>query len=93
MQTIESLELAKLETTPQPAQIEAWVQLAQKKNELTQKLANSELALQKILLDCNVNDYKTIDVVIRYLLQIRHHLHLYEIISWHENYTYLHHHN
>ena len=61
MQTIESLELAKLETTPQPAQIEAWVQLAQKKNELTQKLANSELALQKILLDCNVNDYKTID--------------------------------
>ena len=61
MQTIESLELAKLETTPQPAQIEAWVQLAQKKNELTQKLANSELALQKILLDVNVNDYKTID--------------------------------
>jgi hypothetical protein len=61
MQTIEGQELAKIETTPQPAQIEAWVQLAQKKNELTQKLANSELALQKILLDVNVNDYKTID--------------------------------
>lgn len=61
MQTIESLELAKLETTPHPAQIEAWVQLAQTKNELTQKLANSELALQKILLDVNVNDHKAID--------------------------------
>jgi len=61
MQTIESLELAKLETTPQPAQVQAWVQLAQTKNELTQKLANSELALQKILLDVNVKDHKSID--------------------------------
>jgi hypothetical protein len=61
MQTIEGQALAKIETTPSTQQIEAWVQLAQNKNELTQKLANSELALQKILLDCNVNDYKTID--------------------------------
>lgn len=61
MQTIEGQALAKIETTPSTQQIEAWVQLAQNKNELTQKLANSELALQKILLDVNVNDYKTID--------------------------------
>jgi hypothetical protein len=61
MQTIESQALAKIETTPSTQQIEAWVQLAQKKNELTQKLANSELALQKILLDVNFNDHKSID--------------------------------
>jgi hypothetical protein len=61
MQTIESQALAKIDTTPQPAQINAWVQLAQNKNELTQKLANNELALQKILLECNVNDHKAID--------------------------------
>lgn len=61
MQTIEGQALAKIETTPSTQQIEAWVQLAQSKNELTQKLANSELALQKILLDVNVNDHKAID--------------------------------
>jgi hypothetical protein len=64
MQTIEGQALAKLETKPSTAQIEAWVELASKKNEIAQVLTNAELELQQILLKCDVKDYKAIDAAL-----------------------------